>query len=368
MGGGERHQIDYFESIDYKKYVVCLGTRKKLAGIFEALELPLEVVVLPDVGAGDGFWLKFKEYFKFFRFHQPDYVVFNQYWLKSFSLPELMAASLITRGHVAMIIHDCPPVSSSKRERFFQRMLCYTAQQTVAVSNTVKETLVKLHRFPGSRVKVVYHGVDVDKFCPSPQQRARVRRQYVISDADIVIISTASFWPWKRLDRLIDAFAVLARERDDIQLVLAGDGPEREKLCQRAEALGPNARKIKFLGYQKEVLHYLQMSDIFTLTSDTEGLPIACLEAMSCGLISVVTDCGGCAEIVKNGYNGFLVEKSAVGLLAGINKALGLTVEAKRQLRENAFQDTRRRFNLKSNIHTGLGLFGLTPLEKKNGN
>ncbi len=368
-------QIDYFKSINFDKYSVTFGVNIDIfSHIFNKNNLPVKLVYLPVLHQEDRFTIKFFKYYKFFNTIKPECIIFNQFWLKSFSLPEVIAAFLITNGNVYMIVHDCPPVCpknkgkkyfgfmpglglSWRKDRLLQTLLGYFTKNTLAVSNATRDSLIKLHKFPSYNVKRVYHGVDIEDNVPSVENRIKLRKELNISDSDKIIVSTAMLYQGKRLDRLVEAFAVVAQERNDAQLIIVGSGSEYSKLLDMVNSSDEDIkRRIRFLGFREDIPAFLQLSDIFVLPSDSEGLPLACLEAMSCGLISIVTNCGGPVEIIKDGSNGFLVEKSCEGVANGIKRALNLNSEEKRWISHNARKFVEQRFDLKKNIHSGLRL------------
>lgn len=245
--------------------------------------------------------------------------------------------------------------------RLFQTLLGYFTKATIAVSKAAQEALIKGHKFPASKVKMVYHGVATEIYKPSDADREALRQRLNVGSSNIVIVSTAMLWPGKRIDWLIEAFAAVAHQgKQDIHLLIAGTGSEYSSLINQVQSLDEDiATRIEFLGFRDDILQLLQLSDIYVLPSDSEGLPIACLEAMACGLISVVTDCGGTSEIIQNGYNGFLVEKSREGVMAGLTSALNLSPDKRQEMSRNSRRFVEEKFNLSKNIRTGLGVLKL---------
>jgi glycosyltransferase involved in cell wall biosynthesis len=111
---------------------------------------------------------------------------------------------------------------------------------------------------------------------------------------------------------LIRALALLPRT--DAQLVLVGDGPDREILAALAAELAP--ARVLFTGYQADPIPWLAAADIFVLPSIAEGLPGALIEAMAAELPSIATDIPGNCDLVLNGKTGLLVETRAPEALA----------------------------------------------------
>ena len=112
----------------------------------------------------------------------------------------------------------------------------------------------------------------------------------------------------KRYDRLIRALAEMRRHapEQDVVLVLVGDGPERPSLEGLANELKLASRVI-FCGYQENARSYLNVFDLFLLSSETEGMPVALLEAMAAGCPVGVTNVGDCLDVIDGGKAGILL-------------------------------------------------------------
>jgi glycosyltransferase involved in cell wall biosynthesis len=97
-------------------------------------------------------------------------------------------------------------------------------------------------------------------------------------------------------------------------LDIAGDGPDRKELEERAATLKISER-VNFLGYQsqQQVGELLKRADVFVMASFAEGLPVVLMEAMAAGVPVVATHIAGVPELVRDGYNGLLVSPGDVG-------------------------------------------------------
>lgn len=358
FGGAERFQLDYFKFINYERYDVVFGVNVDIFNqYFLKYNLPIKTIRFPVHDPALNFLSTFLKYLKLFNTLKPDRIVFNQFWLSTFSLPEIIAAFFITRGNVYIVVHDCPPVPSNFNSRLFKTFQGYFVKKTLAVSKASRNRLVNGHKFPNSKVSINYHGVDIIHNSPSLENKKNLRNELQILESDIVVVSTALLFKGKRIDRLLEVFRELAKEQLNIYLLIVGSGPETKNLKNLVDTFDHSIKeRIKFLGFKENVAAILQLSDIFVLPSDSEGLPLACLEAMSCGLICVVTDCGGPIEIIQNGYNGFLVSKSKEGVLEGLKKAFNLNKDEKEKLVKNARNHIEKEFNIQKNIASGLNI------------
>lgn len=109
----------------------------------------------------------------------------------------------------------------------------------------------------------------------------------------------------KNIDDLLDTFDRLWRSRENVELVLLGDGDARPGLEQKAKALAA-AQDIHFLGYRDDRLEYLKSFDLFAMTSTLEGIPRCLMEAMAMGVVSVAYDIAGIDQLIEHEKTGLL--------------------------------------------------------------
>ena len=121
------------------------------------------------------------------------------------------------------------------------------------------------------------------------------------------IISVARLYPQKNQKMMIEAFAKIADEFPDWQLVIFGEGPLRSSLELLIKSLQLEGR-VLLPGRTEQVIDELRKSKIFCLSSDYEGMSNSMIEAMCVGLPIISTKVSGTEELIKDGENGFLVE------------------------------------------------------------
>jgi glycosyltransferase involved in cell wall biosynthesis len=168
----------------------------------------------------------------------------------------------------------------------------------------------KMYGVPDRKLAFAPHSVDNERFQIDSTQKnlisQRMRLQYKIPNDAVVIISPAKYIPKKRLHDIIDALALV--NNPNLYLILAGEGPSREFLQNRANEKAPE--KVIFTGFinQSEMPAHYAMADILCLASgmgETWGLAVN--EGMNCELPLVISDLCGCAEdLVEQGINGFI--------------------------------------------------------------
>ena len=108
----------------------------------------------------------------------------------------------------------------------------------------------------------------------------------------------------KGQDMLLRALAAAKWRDRPLTVTFYGDGPQREAMADLAAALG--VRGVRFAGFADDIEAVWRDHHGLVLPSRSEGLPLALLEAMACGRPAIVTDVGGCAELVEDGRSGFV--------------------------------------------------------------
>lgn len=168
-------------------------------------------------------------------------------------------------------------------------------------------------------ITVIFNGVDENVFMPIPKDRSQ---KY--------ILYTGRISYGKGLNELIDAAYNIHKSRNDVQFLLAGDGPLLGYLKKKVKEMDLEDTVI-FLGHvgRDEIVSLYQNATIFIFPSYHEGLPGSLLEAMSCALPIIATNVPGNSELIEHNHNGILVPaRDATGLSAAL---LQLLDDPKRQ-------------------------------------
>jgi glycosyltransferase involved in cell wall biosynthesis len=130
---------------------------------------------------------------------------------------------------------------------------------------------------------VVPNAIDLSRYEFSPEKRASVRAELGIDVGTFVVLHIGRFVEQKNHKYLVSLFAKLLRKKNDVVLILAGDGPLREEIERKTESLGIS-ESVRFLGQRSDADALYSAADVFCLPSLYEGLPVVAVEAQASGL------------------------------------------------------------------------------------
>ena len=213
------------------------------------------------------------------------------------------------------------------------------ADRTVLVSESQRQKILGGRNT--QRVRVLHNAVDIMSPMPVSADGQPVRDRLAIPNASRIVAAVGRFSPEKGIDVLLEAFAMLVRQVDNVHLVLVGDGQERSALEGQSAGLGIDGM-VHFVGHSQTPGDYVAEADLLALPSRSEGIPNVVLEAMAMGKPVVATSVGGVPEIVDDGQTGRLVPPERPDLLAqGLAELLAdpelrgkLASEGRRRVRE----------------------------------
>ena len=201
------------------------------------------------------------------------------------------------------------------------------------------------------RIELIYNGVDLDRFNPAHYNRSTLRRELGLSDGEVVIGSIGRMTPGKNLELLLHALTLLPP--DEIQqpvrlLIMGPDGGSHATLLALCEQQPRLLRdRVLFLEPREDVAPVLAALDIFVMTSRSEGIPNALLEAMAMGLPVVSTRAGSIPEVVDR--NGLLADRAEAAVIAACLRQLLNHREQRRHMAHNS-RSIAQRFGLAATI------------------
>jgi glycosyltransferase involved in cell wall biosynthesis len=195
-----------------------------------------------------------------------------------------------------------------------------------------------------SNLSVIWNGIDVDRWQPDAQERAQARAELGIGD-EFLWLAVGRLEAVKDYPCLLRA---MTRTPERAQLLVLGAGPQEGRLTELAEWLGLK-RRVRFAGFEPDVLRWMRAADGFVLSSRYEGLPMVLLEAGACGVPAVATDVPGTREAIVNEETGWLAPAGDADALArAMAKLMRTPIEERRAMGERARRMVRERFSLET--------------------
>jgi len=231
-------------------------------------------------------------------------------------------------------VHDNYRSDKKIERKLMNKILSIITDKIVAVSESIKNDIIRYDKINPSKIEVINNGVDTLIFRPQSKDYELLKSLGINND-DIVIGFVGRIVPAKGLEYLLEAFSYLKKEINNIKLLIVGDGAILKDLKNYSIELGISKYSI-FTGERQDIQKILSCIDIFVMPSIAEGLPNALLEAMSSGKTVVTTKVGGIPEIIKDRFNGLIIPDKNSEMLAKAIKELITDKDLSEKLGENA--------------------------------
>ena len=180
----------------------------------------------------------------------------------------------------------------------------------IAVSKSTADFLIHARQLPPDKVKTVYLGVPLDEFSRerSPQEIAEARQELGVAPGEFAVGTVTRLHDSKGNNYLVDAAALVLKERPKAKFFLVGEGPLLPDLQQQAQALGLGDRFV-FHGFAKDVAAVVSAFDLSVFPSLWEGTPLTVFEALAMGKPIVATDADGLLDVLTNDHDAVIVPK-----------------------------------------------------------
>lgn len=238
---------------------------------------------------------------------------------------------LLTKHPLVVTMHGSPMQGvAARRGRFaghvmqlLEGLVLRRAQRVIFVDERARQEYICLYPRLKDKSITIPVAVDTNMFCPPSGPKKSQRLAIGLADKGPVLIFVGRLSREKNVTGLLDAFEMFCQHHHQAVLLLIGDGPEASQLSDYAKDLGLD-RNVRFLkGLSRtEIADYLKISDLFVMASLHEGLPIAALEALACGVPLVTTDVGDLNRLVVARITGEVVP-DVTALSAAMLSAIG---------------------------------------------
>lgn len=186
---------------------------------------------------------------------------------------------------------------------FLDKLVMKSFDRIVLVSKALQRE-IKGFLIPRERIVCIDNAIDPDDFVKKCDNSA-VRGKLNINDEDYVMTFAGRLSKEKNIGTILLAVRELISAGKKVRLLVAGDGPLRDRLVESAKKLDIEENVI-FAGYQKNINEIYSISDVYISASFKEGLSNSLLEAQAIGIPCIASDIAGNDEIIKDGVNGSL--------------------------------------------------------------
>jgi glycosyltransferase involved in cell wall biosynthesis len=302
------------------------------------------------------------DWVRLFRRAQPDVVVFVYGWSWAFPWIAPIGARLAGIPRRFSIQQLITPLGTNRgwahtmlRRLFGTLNLKVSAScfhNSIAVSDEMRNSLIRDFGFPAGRVKTIHNGASVSEYSPSERNGAEFRKKRGLQSDEFVLVCVARLAEQKGIEILLQGIAQASSKGVRCKCFIVGDGPLKKQLVTQSQELGLSGQ-VFFEGFRDDIRPYLQAGSAFILTSYREGLPLSIAEAMACGLPCVVTDVGGNAEAVTDNVNGLVIPAGSINAVENAISFLATHPVERAQMSQMARTVACEKFNIE-NCMTGI--------------
>lgn len=225
------------------------------------------------------------------------------------------------------------------------------SDHVIAVSEATANTLTPC--IPDSNLSVINVGLELDIYEKSSSIKSDIRKELGLPEDCSIVVSIGRIDPDKGFDILLEAAYIVLQARQNTHFIIVGsiDEPHYyQRLISRMDQLKIE-NNLHFLGFRSDIPEILRQSNVFALTSFSEGGPYVLLEAMACRCAAVATKCGGIVEnVIKDHVSGLLIEVGDFEALARNILVLLSDSSLAQNICENAYKIVDGNYEAKQSI------------------
>jgi glycosyltransferase involved in cell wall biosynthesis len=308
-GGAERVLLDQIERLDQNVFDchLCILNKDSDQELIDEIRIPKENKSLMNFNSlfDFGEWLRL---IKLMRKNKFD-LAYSHLFFANFVARIAGKISGIPR---IIIVEHNVYLNRPYFERFINKITSYISYKIIAVSNSVKDYLIKYEKINPDKIIVIYNGVDLEKYTFNLEKRNKLRSDFGLTN-EFVVISAGQVTLQKNYDLLIDiAYEVNKVLDEKVYFFIAGgdEGSLADGLKKKVAELGLEDR-VFFLGLRDDIPDLLSMTDVFLMTSKWEGFGLALVEGMANGKPALVNKISTLEEIVGQNNKYGLVAQNA---------------------------------------------------------
>jgi len=340
-GGKERRMLELIKGLINERdhFDIYLVSLTDIVEFEHVYDLPIKFEVIKRKYKKD-FTIIFKLK-KIIRDFKPDII---HSWSTMASI-YLAAANMFGRIPLVNAVLADAYAQLNLSDKHYLRVKLTTPFSDVLVSNS--EAGIRAYRTPLNKSVCIYNGIDFNRFEHlKPVEEMEYEMLGTAKDGRSIVAMVAGFDSRKDFGTLVNAAIRICAIRKELVFLLIGIGPDLESLKARVPDELLN-KQIIFTGQRTDIESILQIVDIGMLITFYEGLSNAIIEYMAMGKAVIATDGGGTAELIRNEFNGYLVEqKNETQIIEKLETLLD-NPELRVRMGQNGYHWVRQQFNLK---------------------
>ena len=320
MAGAQRlylDMLDFFDRSEYEVTLVSLFQFSEKKNFYDFVPKWVSVEKLNFKNFYD--FKKWAELFSFLSKTRPDVVISSLFFCNTIFrvLKPFLGYKIITIEHNTYI-------NKTKKEILVDKLLSFITYKIVAVSKTVAEFTARQEKIQLKKFTVINNGININRIKNQIKNAGElsILRCSLASPAEKIILNVGRLTTQKNQEALIRAFVRFAGDFPNYKLIILGDGSHKDRLREIVEHAS-FSDKIILAGEVENVVPYYLISDFFVSVSFIEGFGLAHVEALCCGLPVLTTKTAGPDEFIKEGENGFFIEKDEQSIYEGLKKMSG---------------------------------------------
>lgn len=363
IGGAELSVLELIKNIKCFEVIVCVIYKANHTLLPEFEKLGVKIVFF-GIDRRFGFYRASKFLFKLLKIENPDLVhathfrteVISRLIVPQFNIP--LICSLISDTYCKERYNLISRRETVKLElyRILNRLTAYRANLFIAVSKAIVSPNTKYLAISEKIIKVIPNGRDISYYIQSrPFDRYKLWRD--IPKDGKIIVSNSRVIRSKGFDEMIRAFIFLVEQKQDVYLLIVGDGRNASeyKTLINGKGLG---QRICFLGTRFDIPHLLKACDIFWFASHYEGSPGAVIEGMLSKIPIVSSDIPAVTENLIDGKNAVLFRKGDWKDLAMKTEYLLQNWDMRHELVKNSYELATSKFDIRkiAKLHENLYL------------
>ena len=316
IGGPAIHVVNLNAHLDLARYKSLLVTGTENPGEGSMLDYALahgvEPVVIPEIVGEASFRRRdvvaLRKLYRLIRGFRPHIV--HTHTAKAGFIGRLAArlagVPVVVHTYHGHVLYG---YYSPLRSWLLRRMewgLARVSDRLIAVSEQVKNDLVRYGVAPAAKIAVVPLGFELTPFLTSERFKGAFKEELGLDSSTKLVGIVGRIFPIKNHRLFLDTAARLARKDEHVHFVVVGDGILRPEMERYARELGLGSR-VHFTGWRRDLPRIYASLDVLVISSDNEGTPVSAIEAMASEVPVVATRVGGLPDLIIDGVTGYLV-------------------------------------------------------------